>query len=516
MIGARWTRRQGGGAVLVLLGVWMTAAPDSAAGQEPPPLRGLGERVEQAMEAWGVPGVAIAVVEGDSVVYARGFGVRQVDRPDPVDEHTLFGVMSTTKAFTSTAVAMLVDEGKVGWDDPVTRHLPDFRLPDPWVTREFTVRDLLSHRSGLERGDFLWFGSGFDRTRLVHQLRHVDEVAGFRAEYGYSNNMYIAAGELVGRVSGIPWDDFIDRRIFTPLGMVASNTTVRHLTDAGNVARPHEQIGGRLQAIDFRSLDNEAPGGSINSSALEMARWVSLHLGGGVFQGRRLVAEGTLRETHTPQTIIPFGPEARRTQPGLNFLFYALGWTVQDYRGTTLVQHSGGIDGLRSRVAFLPELGVGLVVLTNRGGPSVLHDVIRNHILDGYLGADGTDWSPIFLEPVRAQAEEARRAEAALVEARVPGTTPSLPLQGYTGAYGNQAFGEAHVRLEHGALVVQLGPSIMGDLEHWHHDTFRATWRNPYLGWSLVTFDLDSRGRTSMLRTGNWWPDYRRVAEPEP
>jgi CubicO group peptidase (beta-lactamase class C family) len=466
------------------------------------------------MRAWNVPGVSIAVVADDSVVYARGFGVREVGRPEPVDEHTLFGVMSTTKAFTSAAVAMLVDEEKLAWDDPVTLHLPGFELPDPWITRQFTVRDLLSHRSGLERGDFLWFGSGYDRAQLVHQLRYVDQVAGFRAAYGYSNNMYITAGELIAHVSGTSWDEFVDRRIFTPLGMVATNSSVVDLHDAGNVARPHEALDGTLTAIAYRSLDNEAPGGAINSSASEMARWLLLQLGEGEYAGKRLVSAEALLETRTPQTIVPFGDDARRTNPGLHFLFYAMGWTVQDYRGEVLVQHSGGIDGLRSRVAMLPERGVGVVILTNKGQENLLPDVIRNRVLDAWLGAESTDWSRVFLDDVERQRAAADSAERALVARRVQGTSPSLAPEGYTGTYGSRAFGEASVRLENGSLVLQVGPSIMGDLEHWHHDTFRATWRNPYLGWSLVDFDLDARGRAFRLRANNFWPTYERVEDP--
>lgn len=508
--------RRRAGAATALAAVTLACGaglPAGLAGQTAPaPLQGLDAWIEAAMRDWNVPGVAIAIVRNDSIVYQRGYGVREVGRPEPVDAYTLFGVMSTTKAFTAAAVAMLVDEGLVSWSDPVTEHLPGFRLPDPWVTREFTVRDLLSHRSGLERGDFLWFGSGFDRSQLVHQLRYVDEIAPFRAAYGYSNNLYITAGELVARVSGVSWDDFVDRRIFTPLGMHASNTSVVDLHDAINVARPHEELPGGLAAIAYRSLDNEAPGGSINSSARDMAQWVRLQLGEGTFEGRELVSAEALAETRTPQTIVPFGADAQRTNPGLHFLFYAMGWTVQDYRGARLVQHSGGIDGLRSRVAMLPDQGVGVVILTNKGSWNSLHDVIRNRVLDAYLGAEPVDWSEIFLDDVRRQRAQADEAARAAVEARVPGTSPSLDRADYVGAYHNEAFGEARVRLEGDRMIVQVGPSIMGVLEHWHFDTFRVIWGNPYLGTSLVTFELDAEGRPSALGFDNWWPVYERVA----
>ena len=500
--------------LVAAVGLGIAAAPAGAQAPAPAPLQGIEGWIEEAMRAWDVPGLSIAVVQGDSVVWARGFGVRRAGAPERVDEHTLFGVMSTTKAFTSASVAMLVGEGRLDWEDPVADHLPDFRMPDPWVTREFTVRDLLSHRSGLERGDFLWFGSGFDRDEIVRRLRHVDEVAGFRAAYGYSNNMYIAAGEMIEHVTGTTWDAFVDQRIFTPLGMTASNTSVDDLVDAGNVAAPHEELGGVLTPIAYRSLDNEAPGGSINSTALEMAQWVRLQLGNGVYEGRRLVDEEALQETRTAQTIIPFGDDARRTNPGMNFLFYAMGWSVQDYRAALLVQHSGGIDGLRSRVALLPEEDVGVVILTNKGQWNALADVIRNRVLDAYLGAEPVEWSEVFLEDVRRQRASADSAEAAKIAARIPGTTPSLGLEGYTGAYENPAFGEAEVALENGRLVLRIGPSIAGDLEHWHYDTFRATWRNPYLGWALVSFDLDAQGRVARFRPDNWWPSYERVAAP--
>lgn len=511
---ARRPRAGGAGtawAASALLAV--AALPAVALGQnEPAPLQGLDAWVEAAMRDWNVPGVAIAVVRGDSIVFERGYGVREVGRPERVDPYTLFGVMSTTKAFTSAAVAMLVDEGRIAWNDPVTKHLPGFRLPDPWVTREFTVRDLLSHRSGLERGDFLWFGSGFDRAQLVHQLRYVDEIAPFRAAYGYSNNLYITAGEMVARVSGMSWDDFVDRRIFTPLGMHATNTSVVDLHDAANVARPHEELPGGLTAIAYRSLDNEAPGGAINSSAHEMAQWVRLQLADGTFEGRELVSAAALDETRTPQTIVPFGDDALRTNPGLHFLFYAMGWTVQDYRGTRLVQHSGGIDGLRSRVAMLPEHDIGVVILTNKGSWSSLHDVVRNRVLDAFLGAEPVDWSEVFLADVRRQRAEADEAQRAAEASRVRGTSPSLDLGEYEGAYWNEAFGDAHVRLEGDRMMVQVGPSIMGVLEHWHFDTFRVTWGNAYLGRSLVTFDLDAEGRPSGLSFDNWWPVYERAS----
>jgi CubicO group peptidase (beta-lactamase class C family) len=473
-------------------------------------LENVDALVRETMELWDVPGVALAVVQGDSVVLARGWGVTDVDNPEPISEHTLFGIMSTTKAFTSTAIAMLVDEGKLSWDDRVHDLLPDFVLPDPWATREFTVRDLLAHRNGLERGDFLWFGSGFSRAEIVRRQRYMEEVGPFRSTYGYSNNMYITAGVLIEAVTGVTWDDFVDQRIFTPLGMEATNTSVDELIDAGVVAMPHEELEGTLTAIAYRSLDNEAPGGSINSTAREMAEWIRLQLAVGIHGADTLVSSVSLRETRTPQTPIPFSDEALVTNPGMHFLAYAMGWTVQDYRGALLVQHSGGIDGLRSRVALLPEHNLGLVVLTNKGQHNAAFDVIRNHILDAYLGGS-EDWNTIYLELDKRARDDERAVLEERDQDRVQGTRPSLELREYVGRYTNRGFGEAVVRLENGSLVARFGPSIVGDLKHWHYNTFLATWRNPYLGSSLVTFDLGADGRPVLLDNANWWPDYERV-----
>ncbi|NIM48777.1 MAG: serine hydrolase, partial [Gemmatimonadales bacterium] len=273
-----------------------------AAGQEAP-LRGLDAYVERAMRDWGVPGLAIAVVKDDSVVYAKGYGARAVGADERVDAETVFGIMSMTKAFTATAMGMLVDEGKVRWDDPVTDYLPGFRVYNEWVTREVTIRDLLSHRMGVARGDFLWFGTGYSRDEVVHHIRYLEPVAGFRAQYGYSNNMYITAGQLIAAVTGMSWDDFVRRRVFGPLRMTSSSTSVWELAGVENRASPHEELNDVLQVVPYRSLDNEAPGGSINSNVLDMAKWARFQLAGGEFEGRRLISAEALAETHTPQTL---------------------------------------------------------------------------------------------------------------------------------------------------------------------------------------------------------------------
>lgn len=483
------------GGCLTLL-MLIAAAPAAA---QSPPLRGLDDCVEAAMRAWEVPGLAIAVVKDDSVVFARGYGVRELGRPDPVDENTVFAIASITKSFTSSSVAMLVDEGRVAWDDPVRRHLPDFELNDSWVTRAFTVRDLLSHRSGLERGDWLWFGTDYDRDDVVHHLRYLRTVGDFRSTYGYSNNMYITAGQLIARVTGMSWDEFVTERIFQPLGMTRSNTSVLELPSLANVAIPHEKLDGRIGTVAHGNLDNEGPGGSINSSVRQMAEWIRLNLNNGTVDGRRLVDSASLAEIHSPHTIIRFSDSEAAQYPGVRSMAYGFGWRIQDYRGRTLLQHGGAFDGMRSQIALLPEERMGVIILTNLGRGHDLHGALRNRVLDAFLDAQPRDWSGEYLARVRADRERYEEGEREWDEARVVGTSPTLPLERYAGAYVDEAFGEARVSHDGQGLVVTLGPRHTGRLEHWHYDTFIATWDNPLWGRSAITFPVDAEGQVREL-----------------
>jgi CubicO group peptidase (beta-lactamase class C family) len=509
------TRRAARTCTAVLLLLLLTAA-GPAAGQVSPPLAELDAIIEQGLREWEVPGLAVAVVRGDSVLLARGYGVRNVETGAPVDSATVFGIMSMTKAFTATAMAMLVDDGLVEWDRRVTDYLPAFRVYDDWVTRNVTIRDLLSHRMAVERGDFLWYGTGHTREEIVHRVRHLRPVGEFRALYGYSNNMYITAGQLIARVTGRSWDDIVAHRIFAPLGMRSSGTTIRFMAGRENRASPHEVIDGRLQPIPYRSLDNEGPGGSINSNVLDLARWARFQLADGAFDGERLVSEEALLETRTPQTLIQVGDAASRLNPGIHFSAYGFGWQIQDYRGRKLVQHSGGIDGQRSRIALMPEESLAVIVLTNRGRGNLLFDAVRNHVLDRFLDAEDEDWNAVFLAFMREQRAEAERAEEELRQSRVRGTEPSLPQEAYTGLYADSAYGEATVELHDGDLVLRIGPELRGTMEHWHYDTFRVVWEYGYNDPVLARFDLDSTGRVETLALPGWWPSFDRVGDLVP
>lgn len=480
---------------LLILALLFGAAPTSA--QTPPaPLRGIDAYVDAAIEAWEVPGLAFAVVRNDSIVYAKGYGVRRLGGGDAVDANTIFAIGSASKAFTAALLAMLVDEEKAAWDDRVTQHLPWFQVHDPYVTREMRIRDLLSHRSGLTRGDRLWYGTTLDREEIVRRVRHLEPTWSFRARFGYQNIMYLAAGETAEEIAGASWDELIDRRIFTPLGMTQSGTSIAPLTGMQNVSSPHQKIDGAVVPIAWRGIDNIAPAGSINSNATDMAQWVRLQLGDGAFAGDRLISERSLREMHSPQTIIESDTAQLRLFPSTHFRLYGLGWFLEDYRGRKLVHHGGNIDGMSALVAMMPEEGVGLVILTNMNG-SGLPNALMHHLFDRFLGEPVRDWSADVLAFTQERSARAEAQQRRTLDARVADTRPSLPLERYAGTYAHEMYGEIRVLHEGGALRIDAGPGFTGAIEHWHYDTFRADWEDPVLGRSFLTFALNARGDVS-------------------
>ena len=479
------------------------------------PFVGFDSYVAKAMHEWEVPGLAIAVVKDDRVVFARGYGVKRLGDSAPIDERTLFAIGSASKAFTAAALAMLVDEGQIEWDDPVTKYLPEFQLFDPYVTREITIRDLLSHRSGLERADLLWYATDYGRDEILRRVRFLRPSWSFRSRFGYQNIMFLAAGQVVARVSGKSWDEFIKERIFAPLGMVASDTSVKDLKSFANVASPHAKVEGRVQVIPWRNIDNIGPAGSINSNVVEMAQWVRLQLGQGTYQGRKLLSPVVVKQMHASQTVIQFEPPFSLYYPEARFLNYGLGWFLSDYRGRKVVEHGGSIDGMRAEVAMMPEERLGLVILTNMNG-TALPVALMYRIFDTYLGAPERDWSAELFKTFKAFEEQSRAAEKKLEAERVRGTQPSLALEKYAGIYRNDLYGDVKVTYEPGKLSIRFGPAFTSELEHWHYDTFRARFRGAGASTAYVTFALNARGGVEDLKLslpGLVDYPFKRVAE---
>lgn len=486
---------------LALLAVLLAVPTIAEVGDDP--LAGLDGFIAEGMGLWSVPAVAVAVVKDGQVVYAKGFGVRHVTEGGTVDADTLFAIGSNTKAFTATALGLLVQEGRISWDDPVLEYLPTFQMYDPTTTRAITVRDLLCHRSGLGtfEGDLMSFGSVYDRAEVIRRIRFMKPMFDFRTGFGYSNSMFLVAGQIIPRVTGTSWDDFVDQRLFEPLGMERSNTTLDELERASNIATAHGFVNGEVTPIPHDSVDNMAPAGAINSSANDMARWLLLQTGDGSYGGRQIVDPAVIAETRRPHTLEQVADRNRALNPWTHLSAYGLGWGLADYDGRLVVAHGGGLNGMISAVAMMPEERLGVVVLTNFDSHALTRTVV-NHVFDAYLGAGHRDWNQRYAETVEGLRARREHMKAAWRDARTAGTTPSHSLDDYAGRYVSAVYGDAEITLADGVLVLdpKAHSAITGRLEHWQFDTFLCTWSDPVWDQSLVHFDLDDDGAVSQFR----------------
>ena len=478
------------------------------------PLAGFDAYVTKAMQDWKVPGLAMVIVKDDSVIFAKGYGTRTMGSLQPVDEHTIFAIGSASKAFTATLVAMYVDEAKMRWDAPATEYLPAFELYDPYVAREITIRDLLTHRSGLARGDLMWYATDYNRDEILRRVRFLRPTWSMRSRYGYQNIMYLAAGQAVAKVAGRSWDDVVRERIFVPLGMTATTTSTRPLASLQNVATPHGDIDDTLRILPWHNIDNIAPAGSINSSVHDMSKWVRFQLAQGKVAGKTLVSTSALGETHTPQMAVPLSADARQINPFTHLSSYGMGWMLQDYRGREVRQHGGNIDGMSALVAFVPEEKLGFVVLTNANG-SPMPAIAMFRALDALIGAQPRDWSAEYLKVRTRQVAMAKETESKRLAQRASGTKPSLSLDKYAGVYADSMYGDAKIRHENGKLYASYGNMFEGELEHWHYDTFRATWKAVNMGKSFVTFALDSDGKVRGVEFENLSSFNRKPDAPD-
>lgn len=488
-------------AIAFLLAAW----PASVVGQTPSRpdlLKGFDAQVARAVHDWQAPGLAIAVVKDGTVVFAKGYGARDNTASGPVDTHTLFAIGSTTKAMTAAAIGMLVDEKKVRWDDPVTKHLPWFALDDPAVTRELTVRDLLTHRAGLPNADFLWYGQDSSRRAILERLRLVEPAYSFRSGFIYQNLMYAAAGAVVEAASGMTWERFIEERIFRPLGMTDSLPTMTGLETKSNRAEPHFLLQGTPTRISNASVDGVAPAGSVWSSVDDMSKWMRLLLTDGEADGRRLLSHDVVAELFQPQTMVTkeaFYPTAALTKP--SWTTYGLGWFQQDYAGEKLDFHTGSIDGMVAICGLIRSKGLGVYILSNLDHAELRHALMLT-AFDRLLGRPARDWSAEMQRlyaGLQKQQEEAERKEDSL---RARGSAPSLPLTSYVGSYADPLHGEVSVTEGRtgAGLRIRYGSAFDGPLEHWNFDTFRARWDAAWRGTSLASFILDEHGRVRELR----------------
>ena len=475
------------------------------------PPDGFEQRVESLRQQIGVPGMAIAIVEDDKVTFAKGFGVRKLGAPETADADTIFPTGSTGKAFTTADLAILVDQGKLGWDDKVTDRLPGFQMYDAWVTREMTVRDLLVHRSGLGlgAGDLMFVPrSNLSRAESVRRLRYIKPATSFRSGFAYDNVLYMVAGYLIEAVSGETWEKFTTDHLLKPAGMLHSTSDDDARFANANRAYPHARMDGGLRGIghqevlDERDLlgKNSAPAGGLAISANDFSRWLRIQLDGGklVDSDAHLFSEKSRDTMWTPETLLPIEPRTGDLKPiQPNFDTYALGWDVRDYRGARIVMHGGAVLGFMSGVVLIPDKHVGFSIEINSEDREIINGLIYE-LLDHYLDAPSADWPAKFIAKKQHDAAEGMQKVAAAKPAKVG---PSLPLARYAGTYADPWYGNIELAVVGGKLHIDFKstPRMAGALEHWQYDTFVTRFDDKTIEPAYVTFHLDADGRVENI-----------------
>jgi CubicO group peptidase (beta-lactamase class C family) len=465
--------------------------------------------VERTLKTFDVPGIAVAVVKDGKIIHAKGYGVRSLNTMQKVDEHTLFGIASNSKAFTSAALGILIDEGKLSWDDKVTDIVPEFKMYNPYVTEDFTVKDLLTHRSGLGlgAGDLMFWpdSNSFTKKDIIHNLRYLKQVSNFRTKYDYDNLLYIVAGEVVARVSGTSWENFVETRIMQPLDMKETATSFKRVKDKTNVIDPHAPVEGKVKVIrrDWSEVANSA--GGIYSNITDMSKWIIMQMNNGKYGDgltKSIFSETVHEEMWTPQTIIPVrGPTAYNT----HFSAYGLGWFLSDVKGYLQATHTGGLAGIVTQVTLIPELKLGIIVFTNQQSGAAF-TAITNTIKDSYLGVKGNDRIKQQHDRVVKNEAEAAKITGDIwkdIEAQQKSNTVLKDAGLFTGTYNDKWFGDIVISQKNGKLWFDSKRSFLltGDMFTYKGNTFIVKWTDRTLDAdAFVQFDLDNTGKANHVK----------------
>jgi CubicO group peptidase (beta-lactamase class C family) len=467
----------------------------------------VDQLTERVLKTFEVPGIAVAIIKDGKVIHSKGYGVRSLNTGQKVDENTLFGIASNSKAFTAAALGMLVDEKKIKWDDKVTQYIPEFKMYNPWVTDEFTIKDLLTHRSGLGLGAgdlMMWPDStNFTKADIIHNLRYLKPVSSFRTKYDYDNNLYIVAGEIVARASGMSWEDFIEKRIMQPLGFTASAASIARLKSRSNIIDPHAPVNEKVQVINIDWSETANAAGGIYSNLTDMSKWVILQLNHGKFGDgltRQLFSEEVMLEMWTPQTIIPVkGPTPYNT----HFSSYGLGWGLSDVKGYLQATHTGGLAGIVTQVTLIPELKLGLIVFTNQQ-VGYAFTSITNTIKDSYLGMPKIDRVKEYQDRWLASNAEAKKiTDQVWKDIETQKTSTTADVSQYVGTYTDAWFGDIVILQRNGELWFESkrSPRLKGEMLFYKANTFIAKWNARYLDAdAYVQFELDRNGKGRSIK----------------
>ncbi|MGV8815287.1 MAG: serine hydrolase [Gelidibacter sp.] len=452
--------------------------------------------IESGRKDWRIPGMAVGIVKNGEVVYAKGFGEKRLGSGEKVDANTIFSIASVSKNITAAALGILVDEGKIKWDDKITKHIPWFQLKDPWVTQEITIRDALTHQVGLGRilGNRLQFMTNSSRDSVLYQMRYMELEKPFRTEFVYNNVMYSLAGQIIEHVDGRTWDAFLKERLFEPLEMHSSTTSITQLKSTDNLAYPHQEIDGKVVPIKRRNWDNAGPAGGVNSTINDLNKWMLMQLGdSGTYNGKAIVSAQEMNEIHKPQMVQR--PANALSGQGS----YGFGWNISDYKGKRVLTHGGATDGFNTAMYLMPELDLGIIVVGNNFNS--LGNAVAFQVMDAYLGESKVDWNDRYLQSYLISYERALLAREKIHKARAKSSKSSLDRDDYLGIYKSPGYGKVEVKRDGKDLVLRFWDSkdLEAKLEHWHYDTFRAVWKNPAQREEFMQFHLGKDGKVESL-----------------
>ncbi|HSD14546.1 MAG TPA: serine hydrolase [Flavobacterium sp.] len=466
----------------------------------------VDELVEKSMKAFNVPGIAVAIVKDGKVVHSKGYGVRSIITKQKVDENTLFGIASNSKAFTASALAILVDEKKLNWDDKVIKYIPDFKMYDEYVTKEFTIRDLLTHRSGLGMGAgdlMLWpEGSDFTATDIIHNLRYLKPVSGFRTKFDYDNLLYVVAGEIIQKVSGKSWPEFVENRIMLPLQMEKSKGNWHRIPDTTNVVTPHVPLKGKLGITKQSKNSVMDAAGGIFSNISDMSKWVLLQLNKGKYgpENKALFSEAQQNEMWAAQTIIP-----SNTTPPYNthFSAYGLGWFLNDAKGYKQISHTGGLEGMVTQVTLIPELNLGIVVLTNQQSGAAF-SAITNTIKNTYMDIPYKDYVEMYSKRSQeATANADKSTEEVWTTVTNNKTSQKTNLDKIVGTYNDNWLGEITISEKKGKyyFASKRSPNLSGEVFFYKDTTFAVKWFNRKMeADAFITATYDTTGKAINIK----------------
>ncbi len=458
-------------------------------------LQGFAEFIEEKRAAWHVPGIAVAIVKDDEVIFSQGFGQRNVEDDLPVTPETIFAIGSSSKAFTATSAAIAVEDGKLEWDKPVRDYLPHFKMKDDFASEHMTVRDLLCHRSGLPRHDLAWYNSPATREQLIERVRYLEPSRDFRTYLQYQNLMYMTAGYLTGFVEESTWEDVVRERIFKPLGMTHSQFSVDESQQTDNYAMPYNEKDDKVFKTEFRNITTVGPAGSINSNLIDMIEWVKLQLNKGKVGEQTVFSEETANQLHSPQMIA--ADPLWEMVFGVKLISYGLGWFINPYHDQVMLHHGGNVDGFSALISFMPGINAGVVVLTNLDHTSLPH-VIVHTLYDRLLGAEEKDWHSHFKDFRDKMMAAAKEAQSKSEESRIQGTQPSHALDAYVGEYENPGYGILSVTQSGEETLQSSYNNISARLEHYHYDVFDLV--NDLLDARLKTvFHTNAEGQISSI-----------------